>query len=988
MTSVDSSAPDHPHFYSFLRGGGETGELIRRHDWSATDLGPLETWPQCLRTVTGVVLLSPVPMVLLWGAHGIMIYNDAYSRVAGARHPELLGSEVRKGWPEIADFNDTVMRACLAGDTLSYRDQPFTLLRDGGAEEVWLNLDYSPVLGEYGEPAGVIAVVVETTDSVNTRARLQFESSRLERLFAQAPSLMAMLSGPDHVFELANPAYRQFVGERPLVGLPMREALPEIVRQGFVDRLDEVYRSGQAYASTSAVELLRGPDRTHETRVVDFVFQPIAQSDDEVSGIFIAGYDVTERAHAEERARFLDSLGKATANRVDADSVLEITTTMLGSHMGVALCAYADMDPDEDGFTIRGNWAKPGASGIIGHYNLADFGELAVRNLSSGKPLVLDDVRAQLPAEEADTFLGLGLAATVCLPLVKQGRLTALMAVHDDKPHLWTASEMALVTEVIERSWAHIERVRAETEMRLAEQRFREALETEVAERTAALAQSQAHIRAVSETTHMYQGLIAPDGRLLYMNSTALSGIGARAEEVTGLLFWDTPWFTATPGVPEQVREAVGEVAAGNVVSLDMTVNLPTGVRSFDFAMRPVLGEAGEVVAIVLEAVEITARKRAEQALQHAQKMEALGNLTGGIAHDFNNLLMAIQGSLELLRKRMPDDPSLVRLVNNARSGVERGAALTSRMLSFARKQDLRSEHVDLRTLVAGMAELLERSLGAMVTIETHFAERLPLVETDPNQLESALLNLALNARDAMGGKGRICITARETIVDDVTDTLPGGRYVCLDVRDEGEGMDDATLKRATEPFFTTKGIGKGTGLGLSMVHGFAEQSRGQLVLGSEPGKGTVASLWLPALDVQAEYQPRPATPAEPVPQVAPLTVLTVDDDHLVLMSTADMLREQEHQVLMARSAREALVLLKHIRVDLVITDHAMPHMTGLQLVAEIRRNYPGVAIILASGYAELAAAREIGLTRLSKPFTQAQLDRAIWHATRASSSP
>ena len=985
MTSADSNASNHPRPSSFLRGGGDTGELIRRHDWSATPLGPLESWPQSLRTVTSMLLLSPVPMVLLWGREGVMIYNDPYSRFAGARHPQLLGCDVRQGWPEVAEFNDHVMRAGLAGETLTYHDQAFTLLRHGRPEQVWVNLDYSPVLDESGAPAGVIAVVVETSKSVRAKNRLQAERTRLARLFEQAPSLMAMLEGPEHIYRMANPAYRQLVGERPLLGLPVREALPELVRQGFIELLDKVYRTGEAYASTSAVELRRGLNENEEKRFVDFVFQPITDGDNKVSGIFITGYDVTERAQAEDRARFLDSLGKATSTRSDSDSVLDITTAMLGAYLGVAVCAYADMDADEDGFNIRGNWAKPGASGIIGHHHLADFGQLAVANLSAGRPLILHDTRQQLPANEAATFLALGLAATICLPLVKGGRLTALMAVHHDQPRNWTSDEIALMTEVTDRSWAHIERVRAEAEVRLAEQRFREALEVEVAERTAALAQSQAHIRAVSETTHMYQGLIAPTGRLLYMNATALAGIGASAEDVTGMLFWETPWFSGTPGAPEQLREAVERVAAGSPVALDITVNLPTGVRSFDFAMRPVRNENGDVVAIVPEAVEVTARKQAEQALQQAQKMEALGNLTGGIAHDFNTLLMAIQGSLELLGKRMPDDPALVRLVNNARAGVERGAALTSRMLSFARKQELRSEQVDLRSLVIGMTELLERSLGAMVTIETCFAERLPFVETDPNQLEAALLNLALNARDAMGGKGHIHIEAAEAVLQEPDQGLPAGRYVRLDVRDEGEGMDAPRLKRATEPFFTTKGVGKGTGLGLSMVHGFAEQSRGKLLLSSQPGKGTVASVWLPALNIEAEYRPRPMKAAEPTPQMPPLTVLTVDDDHLVLMNTADMLREYDHQVLMARSAREALVLLKHIRVDLVITDHAMPQMTGSQLIAEIQQDYPAIAIILASGYAELPAGLDPELTRLAKPFTQADLARAIWRATQPS---
>lgn len=965
---------------SFLLGGGQTGELIRTLDWASTPIGPLERWPQSLRTLTAMLVVSPVPMALLWGEAGTLIYNDGYARVAGARHPHLLGASVFEGWPEIREFNENVMRVGLSGETLSFRDQVLTLYRNDRAEQVWLNLDYSPAYDEVGTPAGVIAVVVETTERVRAELRLQAERERMNRLFEQAPGLMAMLSGPDHVFEMANPAYHQLVGDRPLLGLALRDALPEVERQGFLAILDNVYRAGEAYVSTAAVELRRGgPNGAEEQRVVDFVFQPVTDVDGRVEGIFIQGYDVTERVEAEGRLQFLDSLGKFTSGLTAADSILEITTQRLGEHLNLAVCAYADMDPDQDGFTIRGNWAKPGAAGIVGHYSLRDFGSLAVEKLHAGLPLILSDTRAQLPSEAAAAFLSIGLAATICLPLVKNGRLTALMAIHDDQPRAWLPTDLALLNEVTERSWAHIERVRAEAESRLAEQRFREALEQQVAERTAALAQSEAHIRAIAETTHMHQGLLTPEGITLYCNATSLAAIHASAEQVVGLPYWDSPWFSETSGMPDTIRAAIERAKSGYTENITMRLALPTGLRSFDFSMRPVFDADGTVVAIVPEAVETTARKQAEQALQQSQKMEALGNLTGGIAHDFNNLLMAVLGSLELLARRMPDDPGLLRLVNNAKAGAERGAALTSRMLSFARKQELRTENVDLRLLVADMTELLERSLGAMVTIETRFPERLALVETDPNQLETALLNLAVNARDAMNGTGHIVIEARETYLTEQEAGLPAGSYVCLTVTDTGEGMDEATLKRAMEPFFTTKGVGKGTGLGLSMVHGFAEQSRGRLTLESTPGQGTVASIWLPALGIAAEFKPRAAqAPATPDALIGPLTVLAVDDDHLVLMNTADMLRDQDHQVLMARSAREALVLLKHIRVDAVVTDHAMPQMTGLQLAEEIDRTYPGLPVVIASGYAEITSDPNSRFVRLAKPFSQSELNRAL----------
>jgi CheY-like chemotaxis protein len=366
--------------------------------------------------------------------------------------------------------------------------------------------------------------------------------------------------------------------------------------------------------------------------------------------------------------------------------------------------------------------------------------------------------------------------------------------------------------------------------------------------------------------------------------------------------------------------------------------------------------------------------------------MEALGNLTGGIAHDFNNLLMAVFGSLELLRKRLPDDPSLLRLVDNAMAGAQRGSSLVQRMLAFARRQELKSEPMDVQQLVDGMTELLRRALGPMITVETRFPDRLPLVETDPNQLESALLNLAVNARDAMNGEGRIVIAARADEIGPDAHLAPG-RYVCLSVTDSGAGMDADTLARASEPFFTTKGVGKGSGLGLSMVHGLAAQSGGTLMLSSTPGAGTTAEIWLPAL---ADAAPARAAsiPAPPRPllgtEMRPLTILAVDDDALVLMNTVAMLEDLGHEVAGAHSGAEALALMARRAFDLVVTDHAMPQLTGAQLAAKIRAARPDMPVLLATGYAELPPG-EGGeeLPRLAKPFTQEELAEAVERVVR-----
>ena len=401
----------------------------------------------------------------------------------------------------------------------------------------------------------------------------------------------------------------------------------------------------------------------------------------------------------------------------------------------------------------------------------------------------------------------------------------------------------------------------------------------------------------------------------------------------------------------------------------------------------PIRDATGRVIGFAKITRDVTERKATQRALEEAreqlfqaQKLEAIGQLTGGIAHDFNNLLMVVLGSLQLMRKRLPADSALLPLLDNAMQGAQRGASLTKRMLAFARRQDLDPQPTDVAALVAGMNDLLQRSLGTTFTIDTRFPERLSLALTDANQLEAALLNLTVNARDAMPQGGAITITGHEEVVT-AGGPLRPGRYVVIAVADNGEGMDAETLARAADPFFTTKGIGKGTGLGLSMVQGLAEQSGGRLLLNSRIGQGTTAEMWFPVAERGAAAAEREAAP-EPVADRRHLSVLAVDDDPLVLNNTAALLTDLGHTVLTAESAAEALDILRDKRVDLVPTDHAMPKMTGAQLAAMVNARWPTMPIILATGFAELPPGTGAGLPRLAKPFTQEELARAIAEAS------
>ena len=314
--------------------------------------------------------------------------------------------------------------------------------------------------------------------------------------------------------------------------------------------------------------------------------------------------------------------------------------------------------------------------------------------------------------------------------------------------------------------------------------------------------------------------------------------------------------------------------------------------------------ERGTFMHLVGGLTDVTERKRAEEALRQSQKIEAIGQLTGGVAHDFNNLLAVVVGNLDLIRRKLPDDPKLARLVESALEGAHRGASLTQRLLAFARRQDLRPEAVDVPDLVRGMTDLLRRSLGPLVRVETRFPLDLPPVHADAHQLEMALLNLAVNARDAMPDGGKLEVSAViEQLVETNTARLPPGHYVRLTLADTGEGMDAATLAQATEPFFTTKGVGKGTGLGLSMVHGLAAQSGGRLLIESQVGHGTSIALYLPATTKVPAGKRRLPEPS-PEQSSEPLDILVVDDDPLVLANTAALLEDLGHQVRIAVSGR------------------------------------------------------------------------------------
>lgn len=683
------------------------------------------------------------------------------------------------------------------------------------------------------------------------------------------------------------------------------------------------------------------------------------------------------------RLGFFDELDSRLFTIRRAEEAMLAATELLGRRLGVSRCAYADVDVDQDRFWIRSDYSAPGIASSAGAYRLDLFGPRAAADMREGRTLIVHDVIAELgPDEGLETFRGIGIDAIICCPLVKHGRLTAMMAVHQNHPRDWLPSEVTLVREVVERCWAHVERVGAEMRLRESEERLRLAVE-------------HADIGFWDVDT-IQDTLVWP------VRTKAMFGIQADVP-VTLQDFYD--------GLHPEDRDATIEAFAAAIdparralYDVDYrTVGRDDGVVRWVAAKgRGIFSAAGQCLRVTGTAVEITARKQAEEelrelnatlearianaiaereavqeALRQSQKMEAMGQLTGGVAHDFNNLLTPIVGTLDMLQRRGVGGEREQRLISGAVQSADRARTLVQRLLAFARRQPLQPVSVDVAKLVNGMGDLVASTTGPQIRVVVDAPADLPAAIADPNQLEMALLNLSVNARDAMPEGGTMRISAcTEWVCNGHRSRLPTGDYLCLSVADTGIGMDADTLARSVEPFFSTKGVGKGTGLGLSMVHGLASQLNGALTIQSSPGLGTNVELWLPRSMTLPTAALRTEEAAE---QRSPRGIaLLVDDEELVRASTSYMLADLGYRVIEAASGEEALQLLgtgQH--VDLIVTDHLMPGITGTDLARRARFSRPGTAILLVSGYAEHEGL-DPDLPRLTKPFRKSELAASL----------
>ena len=805
------SAPD------FLHGGGIMGARIRAFDWSRHSLGVPESWPQGLQTAVRLVLSSRHPMFVWWGPELIQIYNDAYIPSIGAeRDATALGMSGRICWAEIWDVIGPQIDYVMEGRGSTWKENHLVpITRDGHLDDVYWTYSYNPINDSNTAHGvgGVLVICVESTALVLNERRSVAERERLQLMFAQAPSFMAMLRGPEHRFEFANAAYQRLIGHREILGKTLAEALPGVAAQGYVELLDRVYRSGVAYTASGARYVLEpSTGLSAQERYLDFVYQPVKDAAGAVSGVFVEGADVTSRREA----------------------------------------------------------------------------ELAV----------------------------LALNASL------ESRISAALA------------ETRLLNDVVEATDIFIQ-VLAPGRLILAVNRA-----------------------AVDEMMRLF-GVRPRVGENLF---ALLDAAGVASDNLQGY------WRRALRGAQFTVTEDFGDPAHT--------------VACHEMRFSVLRDAAGKRIGAYAIGRDITQAKRdserlavAEAQVLQAQKIEALGQLTGGVAHDFNNILMVISAGIDLISADV--SPQRQRLLDGMRQAVTRGAGLTRQLLTFSHRQPLHPRPVDISEQITGMHELLERSLRGDIRIRYEMDAGLWPVEVDPGELELTVLNLAVNARDALPTGGTITIGAGNWLAVEHAD-LPGD-HVCLTVADTGMGMSPEVLARATEPYFTTKGVGKGSGLGLAQAFGFAKSSGGSMTIRSASSEGTAVSLFLPRslLPANAE-QVSTATPAQ-VASGSAGVALVVEDDDAVATLTVEMMQHLGYTTVRVDGARAALDKLDELQgadgVDVVFSDVMMPgKMDGTDLAREIGQRHPQMPVVLVSGVIDVARTK-LGadlapkIILLAKPF-------------------
>jgi signal transduction histidine kinase len=719
-----------------------------------------------------------------------------------------------------------------------------------------------------------------------------------------------------------------------------------------------------------------------------FSYSPVRGEGGAVEGMFCAIAETTLQARAGQRHAFRLTLEHRLRDLADPLAVMATATEALGRELGVSRVGYGEIDDAEEYVTVGHSWALGEEPEYPSRYRLDAFDDAIMTEVREGRPLVINDVATDPRAVHSRAgFAEFGTEAIVVVPLIKKGHFTAVLYVHDTKPRRWN-DDVAVIAEVADRTWAAVVRARAEAVLRENEQQLRQLNES--LERQVSLTLAERKLLAdVVEDTDLLIHVVDRDYRWLAINRAAakeFARVFAVRKPKAGDSMLDL--LAKRPVQLEGVKSRWSRALAGEeFVEINRVDEVGGRQRSYEMRFRSLRNEKGIVVGAYQFVQDVTERlseqarlNEAEAALMQLQKMEAVGRLTGGIAHDFNNLLGAIVGSLDLIRRKPEDLARVKRFADAGLEAAERGAKLTSQLLAFSRSQRIELKPVLVVELVSGMRELLARTLGPLIRLHFMLDDPRAPVLSDPTQLEMAVLNLAINSRDAMPEGGDLTIATAVRRIDRDVD-LPPGDYVELSVTDTGAGMAAEVQAKAFDPFFTTKGIGEGTGLGLSQVYGIARQAGGTVRIESEEGWGTIVRLYLPLIPAQSPADGAAEGSEAPKAVARAATILLIDDDPDLREILTASLETLGYVVIAAEDGVAGLEVLKHRVPDLVVVDFAMPGMNGAEFATAARRLRRGLPIIFVSGYAETAAIEKAAGTHavvLRKPFRIEELETVV----------
>ncbi|MEC5384450.1 PAS domain-containing protein [Uliginosibacterium sp. H3] len=920
------------------------GARIRSFDWASGPLGPIESWPTGLRVAVDLMLASRFPTCLFWGPDLIAIYNDSFIPILGQK-PEALGQPLRITWSEAwADLKPITDKA-LAGESTFIENFLVPVARRGFIEDAWFTFCYSPVFDEHGNVAGMLDTVVETTEKVLSERQSRQDSERQQALLAQMPGFACLLSGPEHVFAYVNDAYIKLVGPRELIGRSVREAFPELQGQGYYERLDRVFSTGKGLSvSANPVRLDQQPGE----RFVDLIYEPIRDENGVVTGIFVGGYDVTDRVVAETSLRELNielerrvverTLARGRAWQVspemlcviNADGYFELTNPAWESTLG---WTEAEMASAPYTYFVHPEDIEPS------HRAWIDASE-------RGLPVLRFENRYRT---KTGNYRWLSWVA-----VPEDGKVYCITRdVQEEKEHAAALAERTAERDVL-------------AEIVGTTDAFIQVLDLDYC----FLAINKAN---VNEYERVFGVRPAVGDNLLALLDNAA---GPRDRENARAL-----WGRAMAGESFTEQDEFGDP------SLDR--------RYYEMRFEVLRDKFGVQIGAFMMSTDITERLReqrellsAQEALRQAQKMEAVGQLTGGIAHDFNNLLAAISGSLQLIKVKLErgNTAGIDRYIDMSENSVRRASALTQRLLAFSRRQTLDPKPTDINRLMSGMEELVRRTVGPSVEVEVRGADSLWATKVDAPQLENALLNLCINARDAMPQGGKLAIETANRSLDERAARereLPPGEYVSLSVTDTGSGIPPDLVKRIFDPFFTTKPLGQGTGLGLSMVYGFVRQSGGQVRVDSALGRGTTMCIYLPRHIGNAD-ESEENTSARLVATGDDETILLIEDEETIRSVMTEVLGEAGYRVLSAPDGPSGLRILQGAgRIDLLITDVGLPGgLNGRQVADAGREHRPELKVLFITGYAETVAVGNglmaHGMQVMTKPFEIAGLANKV----------